>query len=36
MFDCIIKGGTLIDGLGSEPHTGDVAIKDGIITEVGG
>ena len=36
MFDCIIKGGTLIDGLGSEPQTGDVAIKDGIITEVGG
>ena len=36
MFDCIIKGGTLIDGLGSEPQTGDVAIKDGIIAEVGG
>ena len=36
MFDCIIKGGTLIDGLGSEPQTGDVAIKDGIITEIGG
>ena len=36
MFDCIIKGGTLFDGLGSDPQTGDVAIKDGIITEVGG
>ncbi len=36
MFDCIVKGGTLIDGLGGEPVTGDVAIAEGRITEVGG
>ena len=36
MFDCIVKGGTLADGLGHKPETGDVAIKDGRIAEVGG
>ncbi|MBA4810911.1 MAG: amidohydrolase family protein, partial [Acidimicrobiales bacterium] len=36
MFDCIVKGGTLADGLGNKPETGDVAIKDGRIAEVGG
>ena len=36
MFDCIVKGGTLVNGLGTKPETGDLAIKDGIIAEVGG
>ncbi|HJM28039.1 MAG: amidohydrolase family protein [Acidimicrobiales bacterium] len=36
MFDCIIKGGTLIDGLGDLGETGDLAISDGKIAEVGG
>ena len=36
MFDCIIKGGTLVDGLGAPAETGDVAIQGGHIAEVGG
>tara|TARA_B100000902_G_scaffold230037_1_gene218243 strand:- start:2692 stop:4452 length:1761 start_codon:yes stop_codon:yes gene_type:complete len=36
VFDCIVKGGTLVDGLGGQAETGDVAIKDGHIAEVGG
>ncbi len=36
MFDCIVKGGTLVDGLGGKAETGDVAIKEGRIAEVGG
>ena len=34
-FDCIIRGGTIVDGLGGTPFTGDVAIKDGLIAQVG-
>ncbi|XOV86571.1 MAG: amidohydrolase family protein [Pseudomonadota bacterium] len=33
--DIVIRGGTIVDGTGSEPFTGDVAISDGIITAVG-
>ena len=36
MFDCLITGGTLVDGTGKEGETGDVAIQDGIVVEVGG
>ena len=36
MFDCLIKGGTLVDGTGKEGETGDIAIADGLIVEVGG
>jgi N-acyl-D-amino-acid deacylase len=36
MFDYVIKGGTLIDGTGRAPVGGDVAVKDGLIVEVGG
>ena len=35
MFDYLIKSGTLIDGTGTAPVTGDIAIKDGVIAEVG-
>jgi N-acyl-D-amino-acid deacylase len=32
----VIKGGTIVDGTGSLPASGDVAIRDGRIVEVGG
>lgn len=35
MHDLVIRGGSLVDGTGSEPRTADVAVTDGIITEVG-
>jgi N-acyl-D-aspartate/D-glutamate deacylase len=34
MFDLILQGGTIHDGLGSEPFVGDIAIKDGMIAEI--
>src|SRR3984957_12307626 len=34
-FDLLIKGGTIVDGLGGEPYVGDVAIVDGIIAAIG-
>src|SRR6195952_1693346 len=34
-FDLIIRGGTVVDGLGGGPFVGDVAIADGVITAVG-
>jgi N-acyl-D-amino-acid deacylase len=36
MDDLIIRSGTLVDGTGTEPTTGDLAITDGVITAVGG
>jgi len=33
--DLIIRGGTVVDGTGSPSRTADVAVTDGIITEVG-
>ena len=33
--DLIIRGGTIVDGTGAEPFTGDVAISGGRITAVG-
>jgi N-acyl-D-aspartate/D-glutamate deacylase len=33
--DLIIRGGSVIDGTGAEPRTADVAVSDGIVTEVG-
>ena len=36
MHDTVIRGGTITDGDGGEPYTGDVAIDDGKISVVGG
>ncbi len=33
--DLIIRGGTVLDGTGSPARTADVAISDGLVTEVG-
>ncbi len=35
-FDYVIKGGTIVDGLGGSPKSGDVAVAGGLIAEVGG
>ena len=35
MHDLVIKGGNIVDGTGADSFTGDVAITNGIITEVG-
>jgi N-acyl-D-aspartate/D-glutamate deacylase len=35
MFDRIIRGGTIVDGTGDPAFTGDIAIADGRIAEIG-
>jgi N-acyl-D-amino-acid deacylase len=35
MHDLVIRGGTVVDGTGGPSRTADVAVDDGIITEVG-
>lgn len=35
MFDLVIRGGTVVDGLGNEPFVADVAITDGKIAAIG-
>jgi N-acyl-D-amino-acid deacylase len=35
MHELIVRGGTLVDGTGSEPRTADVAINAGVVTAVG-
>ena len=35
MHDLVIKGGTVVDGTGEPGRTADIAITDGIVTEVG-
>ena len=35
MHDLVVRGGTMIDGTGAAPVTADVAVTDGVITEVG-
>jgi N-acyl-D-aspartate/D-glutamate deacylase len=35
MHDLVIRGGTVVDGTGAPARTADVAITDGVITEVG-
>jgi N-acyl-D-aspartate/D-glutamate deacylase len=34
-FDLIIRNGTIVDGTGQDRFTGDIAIKDGLIAQVG-
>ncbi|KAA1248752.1 amidohydrolase family protein [Mycobacterium simiae] len=34
-YDLLIHNGTIVDGLGGEPHVGDVAVRDGVIKAVG-
>ncbi len=34
-YDLIIRGGSVHDGAGSEPRIADVAVKDGLIAEIG-
>ena len=36
MQDLVIKGGNIVDGTGAAAQCGDIAIKDGVITQVGG
>ena len=36
MHDIVIRGGTIVDGLGTPRYTGDVAIDGDRITQVGG
>ena len=33
--DLIIRGGTVVDGTGAPARTADVAVRDGVVTEVG-
>ena len=35
MHDLVIRGGLMVDGAGSEPSVGDIAVKEGLITEIG-
>src|SRR5438445_1847027 len=35
MHDVVIRSGTVVDGTGAPPRTADVAVDDGVITEVG-
>ena len=34
-FDVVIRGGSIVDGTGAAPRSGDVAISDGRIAAVG-
>ena len=34
-FELVIRNGTIVDGLGGDPYTGDVAVSDGVIAAVG-
>ena len=35
MHDLVVRGGTIVDGLGGAPFTGDVAVDGGRVVEVG-
>ncbi|MET0698019.1 MAG: amidohydrolase family protein, partial [Mycobacterium sp.] len=34
-YDLIIRGGSVVDGSGVKARTADIAVQDGVITEVG-
>ena len=34
--DLVIRSGTIVDGTGADSFTGDLAIDEGVITQVGG
>jgi predicted TIM-barrel fold metal-dependent hydrolase len=34
MVDLVVTGGTVVDGTGAEPRVADIAVTDGIVTEV--
>lgn len=34
-YELVIRGGTIVDGLGGDPFVGDVAVADGVIAAVG-
>jgi N-acyl-D-aspartate/D-glutamate deacylase len=36
MHDTVIRGGTIVDGTGKASFTGDVAVTDGVVSQVGG
>ena len=35
-YDLVIRNGSIVDGTGADPVAGDLAVKDGLIAEVGG
>ena len=35
VFDLVIRGGEIIDGTGSRRYRADVAVRDGVIAEIG-
>ena len=36
MFDLVIRNGLIVDGTGTEPQLGDIAVQDGLLVQVGG
>ena len=35
MYDMVVRGGTVVDGTGSPPQVGDIAVDGGVVAEVG-